>query len=358
MENVNDKILDFQIGQQIKWIRAQNREARVLRTFMREGDIELRSMLENLKPYEGSLSVKKLRELRKEIAYILSKSHDEITEEFLDKVQKTAHLAAETEARMFERAYKDTNVEIKTASMLEINSILYRRTFLGRRMREWVKQMTDNDTKRIQAGVAQIASDGTKTEDMAGVIIGIASMNYKDGTREVSRRGSDAAIRTAMGHAVNAGKQAVWNANAQFIRAIRWVSVLDSKTTPLCRSRDGRIAPVDPSDTFRVPAGETLLYPTSARPPAHINCRSIVVPILLPVRGVSELVFTIPRRITYYEWLKKQSAKTQKDVLGVTRYKLFKNGVDPQRFTNIIGKQLTLPQLRLQIPQAFKDAGL
>ena len=63
---------------------------------------------------------------------------------------------------------------------------------------------------------------------------------------------------------------------------------------------------------------------------------------------------------TYGDWLKKQPAAFQREVLGETRYKLFAKGdLTLDRFVDgETGKQYTLAQLRELEPHAFELAGL
>ena len=48
--------------------------------------------------------------------------------------------------------------------------------------------------------------------------------------------------------------------------------------------------------------------------------------------------------ITFDDWLKDQSAETQKEVLGATRYKLFQEGVKINQFVDN-GRVLTIDEL-------------
>ena len=67
----------------------------------------------------------------------------------------------------------------------------------------------------------------------------------------------------------------------------------------------------------------------------------------------------VPSNVTYFEWLSRQGAATQKDVLGPTRLKLWKEGgIAPDRFQNDLGRRYTLDELRKSTPQAFEEAGL
>jgi hypothetical protein len=67
----------------------------------------------------------------------------------------------------------------------------------------------------------------------------------------------------------------------------------------------------------------------------------------------------LPAETTYADWLKKQSAARQDEVLGPTRAKLMRDGNLPlERMYSQNGRYLTLDQLRDQDAAAFKRAGL
>jgi len=61
---------------------------------------------------------------------------------------------------------------------------------------------------------------------------------------------------------------------------------------------------------------------------------------------------------TYQTWLKKKSAAFQDEVLGPTRAKLFREGMDLDRFVDQSGKEYTLAQLRSKDATLFKKAGI
>ncbi|MNP80956.1 hypothetical protein D3C76_1791920 [compost metagenome] len=59
-------------------------------------------------------------------------------------------------------------------------------------------------------------------------------------------------------------------------------------------------------------------------------------------------------KTSYSEWLARQSAAFQKDVLGPERYKLFSKGeLTIDRFVDDDGRTLTLKELREREPMAF-----
>jgi hypothetical protein len=179
-------------------------------------------------------------------------------------------------------------------------------------------------------------------------------------------------------------------ANQDLFSEEQFVATLDARTTPVCRSLDGK----------RYPVGKGPI------PPLHFNCRSLRVPVLdgdalgkrpfvaatkaqllreyaereglkvpktreaLP-RGhkgafdafarmrVRQLTGRAPGRTTYQEWLSTQSAAFQDDVLGKTRARLFREGgLTLDKFVNRRGDEIPLSELARLHAAAFRAAGL
>ena len=152
---------------------------------------------------------------------------------------------------------------------------------------------------------------------------------------EISRRDASRIVRTAVNHVSNRAHEAVLVENPDLFRGVRWVSVLDHRTSPICQVRAGRIYPIN----------------DGPRPPAHFNCRSTMTPI---VRG-----HPIKEELRYQRWLERQSTSVQDDILGRTKGRLFrKGGLTVDRFVDRRGNALTLEQLRSREAEAFAAAGL
>lgn len=126
--------------------------------------------------------------------------------------------------------------------------------------------------------------------------------------------------RTAVTHVTAQARELVW-AKDKKVEAVQWISTLDTRTSDICISLDGQIFPV----------GEGI------RPPAHLNCRSTTIPVLIgqPASG----------RITYLAWLKRQNVKVQNQVLGKQKGTLFRAG--KLKFDRPIynGRPMTLAEL-------------
>lgn len=67
----------------------------------------------------------------------------------------------------------------------------------------------------------------------------------------------------------------------------------------------------------------------------------------------------VSSKTTYGEWLARQPAAFQKEVLGPARYELFSKGdLSIDRFVDDNGRQYTLDQLKNLEPHAFELAGI
>ena len=77
----------------------------------------------------------------------------------------------------------------------------------------------------------------------------------------------------------------------------------------------------------------------------HRNCRCILIPYFV-IEGDKRASKNgyVDSKITFNEWLGDQDEKTQKEVLGATRYKMYKDGVKIEQFVDN-GRLLTIEEL-------------
>lgn len=109
-----------------------------------------------------------------------------------------------------------------------------------------------------------------------------------------------------------------------------WLSTLDSRTCLVCADLSNKLF-------------KTI---EEAQPiPRHRNCRCVLIPyfnIEGDTRGSKNGY--VDADTSFSDWLDEQDEATQKDVLGITRYKMYKEGVKISQFVDD-GKILTLDQL-------------
>ena len=160
-------------------------------------------------------------------------------------------------------------------------------------------------------------------------------------------------VRTMTNHIASTARMEQLKANDDILDGWIAIATLDSKTSPYCRSVDQKWFPFD-----------------APKPPFHWHCRTSFIPRLKPeyareIKGSTRPsigsggVEMVSSKTSYQEWLGRQSAEFQKDVLGPNRYALFSKGeLTLDKFVDDAGRTLTLKQLREREADAFDKAGL
>lgn len=205
----------------------------------------------------------------------------------------------------------------------------------------WLEGWKTDEVARLTQGVKMGFVQGRTTRDIVKEVVGAG------GLADISERNAKTIVRTAVAHVSNVAREATYDKNSDVIDGYEWVSTLDSKTSAICRGRDGMKFKTDAE--FR------------PKPPAHPNCRSTTIPLVS-----SELDFLdagakraargadggmqVDASTSYYDFLRSQPAAFQDAALGVTRGKIFRNaGMTPEEFraasVDGFGNPLTLKQM-------------
>lgn len=265
--------------------------------------------------------------------------------------------------------------------------------FSGLILSDWFDTLKKAEQRRLMTAIQTGMINGQTTDEIVRKVVGTRKNGYEDGILATSRRDATAIVRTATNHVSNAARDLVWQENSDVITARIWVSTLDGRTSAGCRSRDGKGTPVGNN---QLPPDVLPLVPKTITPPAHFNCRSTMIAYINGVGLVGNRPYVIdtrtpnkrnidfrriakeqgktvaevrkawieknigrtPNKTTYQEFLNRQSAAFQDEVLGKTRGQLFRNGgLTVDNFVDREGNELTLKQLAATNPEAFRKAG-
>ena len=197
----------------------------------------------------------------------------------------------------------------------------------------------DTEINRLVTGVKMGFVQGKTTRQIVKEVVG------PGGLADISQRNAATVIRTAINHVSTQARETTYKKNSDIVEKYEWVSTLDSRTSTICRSRDGQ----------KYDIGKGPL------PPAHGNCRSSTAPVIS-----SEFDFIdkgakraakgaeggqqVDASTTYYDFLKQQPAWFVNEALGPTRGAIFRNsGISPEEFRVIsvdaFGRPLTLKEM-------------
>jgi SPP1 gp7 family putative phage head morphogenesis protein len=132
-------------------------------------------------------------------------------------------------------------------------------------------------------------------------------------------------VRTSINQVANVASQKVYEANQDITEKYEYVSTLDSRTSAICASLDGKV--------FEYGKGPT--------PPQHFNCRSTTVPFIdkswyekrgfePPTEGKRAAKWgkgqtgrQVPAGMKYADWLRQQPISVQEEVLGKWKSQYF-----------------------------------
>lgn len=277
-----------------------------------------------------------------------------------------------------------------TVDLAAVATATIDKPFKGLMLEEWFDTLARADQKRLVSAIREGVAQGETTDEIVRTVVGTRSQGYRDGVLATSRREAEAVVRTAINHISNASREAVWKANEQVIEKLRWTATLDGRTSKVCATRDGEL--------YNVGEGP--------RPPAHVNCRSVMVPVVgtdfigeratitdtrtrrkreIDFRAeakasvgetkwskmsaaqrnamiarrrqqwAAEKIGQVPAETTFAQFFKRQDAEFQREYLGKTKYLLYKKGgLTLDQFVDRRGNELTLDQLRERHPKAFR----
>ena len=156
-------------------------------------------------------------------------------------------------------------------------------------MNKMFRTMANAQIKAVQTKFRQAHAEGLTRDEFMSSIKGSKEKGYSDGLFRKFRNQARAVGFTAFQHTKGRVHEAV--AETSFTR-YRWVSVLDTATTHICRGRNGKI--------FR--------YGNGPIPPAHYHCRSSTVPIAEEIDEPDDL------KIPYFDWVQEQPEEFIRDI--------------------------------------------
>lgn len=237
--------------------------------------------------------------------------------------------------------------------------------FHGYTLKEWTDKLEADRFARIVNTVRAGLGRGETPEQLSRSVRGTKAKQYKDGALNLSRANASAIGYSALAHTAAIVHEQAASANDHLIKFKQWLSTLDNKTSPPCRIRDALTYTLDNQPIKHgIPWGD-------GPGRLHFHCRSTYTLIfkswkemgLLPddLTDVEKerLNGEVPAASTYGEWISRQRASRQDDILGPARAKLLRTGgLKISSFYTDDGRWLTLDELRQRDAAAFKRAGL
>lgn len=358
MPTANEALLDRAIDREIAVRRFEQGVILRLIAVLNRSDARLTAQLaEALMSLDReSFTVERLEALLASVRQVNAEAYAAVFRELEPEMRALAELEADAQRALLVRTVPEpvqVRFPVAGVSLDAVYAAAFSQPFQGRLLRDWVRTVEAGRLVQIRNTVRAGYVEGKTTADIIKTIRGTKALNYADGLLERSRRELATVVQTALSHAAQTARQAFVDANADLVKAIKWVSTLDSRTSPMCRVRDGLLYTTD-----KKPIGHKILW-LEGPGRLHFNCRSVSVPVLkswrelgidadeLPAGTRASMDGQVPADLTYAQWFAKQSAKRQDEIVGPVRGALYREGrVSFERFSDSRGRWLTLEQLR------------
>ena len=153
--------------------------------------------------------------------------------------------------------------------------------------------------KKVRTGIEMAYANKWTIQELLRYIKGTAAKGFRDGLLNKLKNEIRALVKTAMQHVQT---WVDYNVGKLFFNFYQWISILDSRTTDICRSRHRNV----------------YQYGRGPLPPAHYNCRSRIMAV------AADMSNQIPN--DFFDWLRRQPDAFLADALLPEDLERVRNG--------------------------------
>jgi len=366
MLTVNQLLEDEQIAHSVSLEQYKVGVVRRIIALLNRSDADLSAALaaalERL-PAE-SFTVERLELLLDQVRLINTQAYASVAQELQSDLKELAGYEVSWQQALFEKAIPEpvlVRFPIASVSIEQAYSAAMSRPFQARLLKDWGPEIAADRMKKIRSAIRTGYLEGKTTDQIIRSIRGSRATGYADGFLERPRKDLAAVVRTAVSHTAATAREEFNKANDDIIKAVRWCSTLDNRTSAPCRIRDQ----LQYTAVTHKPIGHKVPW-LQGPGKIHWCCRSTSAPVtkswrelgmkldeMTPAQRAS-MDGQVPGNTTYSEWLNRQSDARKIEVLGPVRAQLLKDGkLDLEDFYTPTGEWMTLDQMRARDAAAF-----
>jgi hypothetical protein len=351
---------------------------------------ELSQMLHN-EDLAGEVSttdkLAKAENLLKETHQTIATAYDDIDNHVHNQLLEVADIASHQNGKILNSVF---NKEVASTALTPntLQELVKDTMIEGSPAGAWWKKQSDDTAHRFASQVRMGLAQGETTPQIVTRIIGKPTgkkipltnakgktklvKEYAGGSMDVSKREATALVRTAVQTVNNNVQDKTFEQNQDILGGKQLLVTLDSRTSPICQARSGAAwdfkgEPL-PSSPVKIP------FP--GPPPYHFNCRSILIPITkswndlikeaggeaipgldeVPQSTQASMDGQVAGNLTYEDWLKTKPEAFQREVLGPSKYQLWKEGkLSLAEMVDQSGNPLTVEQLKAKVGMKATD---
>jgi SPP1 gp7 family putative phage head morphogenesis protein len=204
------------------------------------------------------LKKKELNALAREIARTVEALNEAFVSSLMDGVEGLSASEARYEVASIRRILGEA-ADLKNETAVFSYGMNRPMGHTGETVRDFLKKWKRSEIEAYENAIRKIWVDGEGLQDAIDLLRGTKSLGFSDGLTAKINNWRATNINTLVQHFSMSSKISVWLENG--IERYQWISILDSRTTPICRGRSRKV--------YEVGNGPI--------PPAHFNCRSTIV---------------------------------------------------------------------------------
>lgn len=287
----------------------------------------------DIKSSSGKSDTKRLSYLRDSLSELVDSNFKILSNKAVSSMGDVALLESSASLKLIKKAMP-ISIDMLAPSPVTLRSLVTTKPFEGKLLEDWFDSLSSTTKNRLQSAINTGVIRG---ESVVDIIRRVGPV------KDLTRSNVEAIVRTSVSNITSAAREITYEENTDVIDQEQWHSTLDTRTTNTCKALDGKVFPIG----------------KGPRPPAHFNCRSVMVPVLkswkdLGIKGLKELKPStrasmdgqVPDNLTYNDWLKDQPRSIQDEALGPERAEMFRNGVDVERFVDNKYQPLTIEEIK------------
>ncbi|MGE0470731.1 MAG: phage minor head protein [Nitrospira sp.] len=366
-EPLAEIIADRFVGYQVKLMRLEAGERRKVLRALRalEKDVLAQLSASDI-DQKSTLQQQRLNSLMHTVERAIASAYEDIAAAHDATLSETAEVVSEHTVGV-------TNAVIKVPLLstgvpqVALEALAKDDLVEGRPAHDWWQDQGRRFASRFRHIMRQGIVAGATMGDLLRKVRGTRESRFQDGLMRITTREAEALIRTSLLSVANAARYETLKANQDVVKGHMWQATLDPNTCPTCGVLAGQ------SWDFEGNPLEGTKQDFPGPPPRHFGCRCTLISVLKSWEQLqreakqdttlgkkldrleskigkgtqASMTGQVPADLTYTQWLNKRTESEQKEILGVGKWKLWKNGtITLSDLVDQTGRPLTLKELK------------
>lgn len=227
----------------------------------------------------------------------------------------------------------------------------------GQSLQHWLRRQTQGLRRALVREVRAGHAQGLTTLQISERILGDPLVRPEaSGVLPLARRQLRQLVHSSVQTLANQQREALYQANRDLVRGLRWLATLDGRSCIFCGARDGLVYELD-----HRPRGHAL--PWAGGPGAcHFGCRCVSLPVLASWRELGADIDEmppgqrasqdgpVPATLRFEDWLAGKSPAFQDRTFGPGRARLWReHQLSLAELLDARGRPLSLADLRARL---------